>query len=288
MQVRVGRFAVGRMFVLMLWIVSAVAAANPGYGMRPYVTTSADGRFYFRMLPAVNQLPARGYCFEVTDGPEDRLLWQTGGWYAESVLVATDGQHVAVDEQGRATLYSGRSRAPIVVQLGAGDGVASMPLAESGLVLTLPHGGTWAVRFGAQPETGHARDTVPSRAVPGALVPVVESTPSPRQSVSVSTRPSPESSASPAVRPSTCPPASSRIAETVPDLERPRAGDPIAGSGSRAVTRVTPRSSSANASVTGTTAAASTAAARAGPARGGQVVRGGSAAAWRCAGTHRE
>ena len=110
--------------------------------MRPYVTTSADGRFYFRMLPAVNQLPARGYCFEVTDGPEDRLLWQTGGWYAESVLVATDGQHVAVVEQGRATLYSSRSRAPIVVQLGAGDGVASMPLAESGLVLTLPDGGT--------------------------------------------------------------------------------------------------------------------------------------------------
>tara|TARA_A100001037_G_scaffold293002_1_gene309038 strand:+ start:1047 stop:1154 length:108 start_codon:yes stop_codon:yes gene_type:complete len=35
MQVRVGRLAVGRMFVLMLWIVSAVAAANPGYGMRP-------------------------------------------------------------------------------------------------------------------------------------------------------------------------------------------------------------------------------------------------------------
>ena len=80
----------------------AVAAANPGYGMRPYVTTSADGRFYFRMLPAVNQLPARGYCFEVTAG-RDRPV-ADGGWYAESVLVATDGQHVAVVEQGRATL----------------------------------------------------------------------------------------------------------------------------------------------------------------------------------------
>ena len=147
-----------------------------------------------------------------------------------------------------------------------------MPLAESGLVLTLPDGGTRGQRFGVQPETGHARDTVPSRAVPGALAPVVESTPSPRQSVSVSTRlhPNLRQVRSQAFKP----PASSRIAETVPDLERPRAGDPIAGSAAARSPEMTPDPFRGTPGAS-TTAAASTAAARAGPARGGQVVRVG-------------
>jgi hypothetical protein len=82
-------------------VIAAVAASLPldePLVPRPYVVSSSDGAFYFKMSldpSEPGQLDkAAGYAFKVTAGPQDALLWSTSGWWAERVFLSLDGEHL--------------------------------------------------------------------------------------------------------------------------------------------------------------------------------------------------
>jgi hypothetical protein len=65
-----------------------------------YVTTSADGRNLFKMVPPVTELrgdnyvetkPGAGVAYRVLDDGQLEELWRTSGWYSFHVFVGTDG-----------------------------------------------------------------------------------------------------------------------------------------------------------------------------------------------------
>ena len=148
--------SINRTLLPMLCLVLCFAAAPCVAAGHAFVTTSPDGRFYFRMVPASAGDPARGFCYEVGAGTSDRLLWQTDGWYANKLLVSRDGRYVAVTADGKVTLYS--AGPPVVATL-VGD-ETSLLLSESGMLLAKPDGSQDLVRFG--PAVARAQQMPPA------------------------------------------------------------------------------------------------------------------------------
>jgi hypothetical protein len=64
----------------------------------PYVSVSADGRYYFKMLPDPKDMcdenKSKGTMFEVSATGPDKALWSVSGWYARKTYVSCDGKYL--------------------------------------------------------------------------------------------------------------------------------------------------------------------------------------------------
>lgn len=89
--------------LVMFWMASTMLSAIPMTAMsidirvaRPLIFVSPSKQFFFKLVP--NSGSPRdggvGYLFEVL-GREDRLLYETNGWYSFEVFVSNDGRHLA-------------------------------------------------------------------------------------------------------------------------------------------------------------------------------------------------
>ncbi|MCA9402169.1 MAG: hypothetical protein KC897_00175 [Candidatus Omnitrophica bacterium] len=62
----------------------------------PFVRASANGHFYFKMIPEspLDREKGHGICYQVLSEAGDEVLWQTSGWYSNRVYLTHDGQYL--------------------------------------------------------------------------------------------------------------------------------------------------------------------------------------------------
>jgi len=77
---------------ILLFAALAPAQGDEELAPWPHITSSASGRFYFRMQPARGKSPALGTMLQVTDSGKDEVRWSVSGWYAQQVFVVEGGE----------------------------------------------------------------------------------------------------------------------------------------------------------------------------------------------------
>lgn len=90
-----------RTFLLIIIFASVVLAITPVSWAdseappRTYITTSAGGQYYFKMIPDdFDWDKGTGFCFKVTGGETDELLWKLNGWYSFKNFLSYDGKYL--------------------------------------------------------------------------------------------------------------------------------------------------------------------------------------------------
>ncbi len=61
----------------------------------PYVTASAGGRYYFKMIPTKGYgYKGKGILYSVSSKGSDKIKWKINGWYAFRVYISYDGTYL--------------------------------------------------------------------------------------------------------------------------------------------------------------------------------------------------
>jgi len=85
------------MSILFLGILAAGCYADLVAPPAPYVVSSQDGKYYFKMIPnkkdTWNYAKAKGTLYEVRAG-KDKLVYSVFGWYAYQVFISNNGKYL--------------------------------------------------------------------------------------------------------------------------------------------------------------------------------------------------
>lgn len=76
----------------LLLTAFSVARSDEQRAPWEHITSSASGRYYFRMVPANGAKPAHGTMYRTRRAGSDDALWSVSGWYAQRVFVPDNGE----------------------------------------------------------------------------------------------------------------------------------------------------------------------------------------------------
>src|SRR5262245_1814477 len=84
--------------IVMLLTLCMPAQADEEVAPAPYVSSSIEGRYYFKMIPDhqahFDTEKGLGYAYRVTDGQADELLWSTTRWFSFHTYLSGDGTYL--------------------------------------------------------------------------------------------------------------------------------------------------------------------------------------------------
>ena len=87
-----------RIFVLLFILTNCHLYADKEGPQNSYVTSSINGRFYFRMEPDLSapfdRKKGSGTLFEVQNDGNDVVLWKTEGWYSFKTFICHEGRYL--------------------------------------------------------------------------------------------------------------------------------------------------------------------------------------------------
>jgi hypothetical protein len=81
----------------IVWSVASVVHADLAAPPTPYVVSSANGSFYFKMIPdkkdVWNKAKSKGILYEVRSG-KDKVVYTVSGWYSYQVFISNNGKYL--------------------------------------------------------------------------------------------------------------------------------------------------------------------------------------------------
>jgi len=83
-----------KILIALLLIFTTLSAFADSVTEYAYVTASARGKYYFKMVPTRNSKQGLGTLFEVNPNGEDKVIWKTEGWYSFAVYISENGEYL--------------------------------------------------------------------------------------------------------------------------------------------------------------------------------------------------
>lgn len=87
------------LIIVILVLTTDVSVADKAPQEVPFLRSSRDGQYYFKMLPAGKQLgaKARGEMYRLNSDGTSTRIWTTEGWYSQRIFVVQWGAASKLD-----------------------------------------------------------------------------------------------------------------------------------------------------------------------------------------------